>query len=93
MEKAMDPEVSQVRKRLKTPRSAAIAGIIFSLLLMASLILIRLSVPANPSEPGQWIGSSVLSNRILLALNMVVPFSGIAFLWFMGVIRDPIGEH
>jgi hypothetical protein len=88
----MDPEIGQVRKRLKTPRSAAIAGIVFSLLLMASLILIRLSVPANPAEPGQWIASPVLSNRVLLALNMV-PFSGIAFLWFIGVIRDLIGEQ
>ncbi len=88
----MDPEVDQVRNRLKTPRSAAIAGIVFSLLLMASLILIRLSIPANPNEPGQWIASPVLSYRILIALNMV-PFSGIAFLWFMGVIRDLIGER
>jgi hypothetical protein len=88
----MDHEVGQVRKRLKSPRSAAIAGIVFSLLLMASLILIRLSVPANPTEPGQWIASPVLSNRVLLALNMV-PFSGIAFLWFIGVIRDLIGEQ
>lgn len=88
----MDPEVDQVRNRLKTPRSAAIAGIVFSLLLMASLILIRLSIPANPNEPGQWIASPTLSYRILIALNMV-PFSGIAFLWFIGVIRDIIGER
>lgn len=88
----MDPEVDQVRKRLKTPRSAAIAGIVFSLLLMASLILIRLSIPANPNEPGQWIASPVLSYRILIALNMV-PFSGIAFLWFVGVVRDLVGER
>jgi hypothetical protein len=59
---------------------------------MAGLILIRPSIPANPNEPGQWIGSPVLSNRVLLALNMV-PFSGIAFLCFIGVIREFIGEH
>jgi hypothetical protein len=87
----MDREVGHVRERLSTPRSAAIAGIVFSLLLMASLILIRLSVPANSTEPGLWIASPVLSNRVILALNMV-PFSGIAFLWFIGVIRDLIGE-
>ena len=88
----MDREVGHVRKRLRTPRSAAIAGIIFSLLLMASLILIRLSVPADPGESGQLMTSTVLSSRVLLALNMV-PFSGIAFLWFIGVIRDLIGEQ
>jgi len=88
----MDSEVGHVRKRLRTPRSAAIAGIVFSLLLMASLILIKLSIPANSTEPGLWISSPVLSNRVILALNMV-PFSGIAFLWFIGVIRDLIGEQ
>ena len=88
----MDSEVGHVRKRLRTPRSAAIAGIVFSLLLMASLILIRLSIPANSTEPGLWIASPVFSNRVILALNMV-PFSGIAFLWFIGVIRDLIGEQ
>ena len=88
----MDREVGHVRERLRTPRSAAIAGIIFSLLLMASLILIRLSVPADPGESAQLMTSTVLSSRVLLALNMV-PFSGIAFLWFIGVIRDLIGEQ
>jgi len=88
----MDSEVGHVRKRLRTPRSAAIAGIVFSLLLMASLILIRLSVPADPGESAQLMTSTVLSSRVLLALNMV-PFSGIAFLWFIGVIRDLIGEQ
>jgi hypothetical protein len=88
----MDSEVGHVRKRLRTPRSAAIAGIVFSLLLMACLILIKLSIPANSTEPGLWISSPVLSNRVILALNMV-PFSGIAFLWFIGVIRDLIGEQ
>jgi len=37
------------------------------------------------------VASPDLAYRILIALNMV-PFSGIAFLWFIGVIRDLIGE-
>ncbi|HSD56549.1 MAG TPA: hypothetical protein VLB04_00100 [Methanotrichaceae archaeon] len=85
-------ETNQARKRLKTPRAAAIAGIVFSLLLMASLAIIRLSLPADPSDPGEWIANPDLAYRILIALNMV-PFSGIAFLWFIGVIRDLIGER
>ncbi len=28
----------------------------------------------------------------MLALNLL-PFAGIAFLWFMGVVRDRLGEH
>lgn len=85
----MDPQIIQARKRLKTPRSAAGAGIAFSLLLMASLIIIRLSIPADLNQSGEWLMSS---NRILIALNMV-PFAGIAFLWFIGVVRDLIGER
>jgi hypothetical protein len=85
----MDPEISLARKRLKTPRAAAVAGIAFSLLLMASLVIIRLSIPADLNQSGEWLMSS---NRILIALNMV-PFAGIAFLWFIGVVRDLIGER
>ena len=88
----MAQEITLARKRLKTPRAAAIAGIVFSLLLMASLVIIRLSLPADPKDPGGWIANPVLAYRILIALNMI-PFSGIAFLWFIGVIRDLIGER
>ena len=31
------------------------------------------------------------ANRVALALNLV-PFAGIAFLWFIGVLRDRLGE-
>ena len=86
------PKETLTRKRLKTPRAAAIAGILFSMLLMTSLILIRLSVPDSPSVPGEWINDPILFNRILIALN-IIPFSGIAFLWFIGVVRDLIGEQ
>jgi hypothetical protein len=88
----MAQEITLARKRLKTPRAAAIAGIVFSLLLMASLAIIRLSLPADPRDPGEWIANPDLAYRILIALNMI-PFSGIAFLWFIGVIRDLIGER
>lgn len=88
----MESEIGQVRKRLKTPRAAAIAGIAFSLLLIASLSIIRLSIPANLNDPGEWAANPAQAHRIILALNMV-PFAGIAFLWFIGVVRDLIGER
>jgi hypothetical protein len=46
-------------------------------------------VPADPQEPGSWL--SVNSNTVALGLNLV-PFAGIAFLWFIGVLRDRLGE-
>ncbi len=75
---------------LKTPRAAAIAGIVFSLLLMTSLGLLRLSVPADPHEVGAWLQTS--RRRVSLALNLV-PFAGIAFMWFLGVLRDRLGAR
>ena len=32
------------------------------------------------------------AGRVALALNLV-PFAGIAFLWFIGVLRDRLGER
>jgi hypothetical protein len=77
------------RTNLRTPKAAAIAGIVFSLLLIVAVGLLRISVPADPSEPGAWLRTS--SNTVALALNLV-PFAGIAFLWFIGVLRDRLGE-
>ncbi|MDG4596657.1 MAG: hypothetical protein P9F75_13390 [Candidatus Contendobacter sp.] len=75
---------------LRAPRAAAIAGILFAILLITSLWLIRLAVPADPLEAGAWLQTRL--NTVALALNLV-PFSGIAFLWFIGVLRDRLGER
>jgi hypothetical protein len=75
--------------RLKTPKAAAIAGIVFSLLLFAIFWLLRRSIPADPLESGAWIVGDRAT--IALALNLV-PFAGVAFLWFIGVLRDRLGQ-
>jgi len=86
----MTQESMIVRARLTTPRAAAVAGILFSILLIASLVLVRLSVPANPQESGTWLAGG--ARNVDLALNML-PFAGIAFLWFTGVVRARLGEY
>jgi len=85
----MNNKIDLTRSRLKTPRAAAIAGIIFSILLILIVILIRISIPPNPQDAGAWLSKS--SKTVDLALNLV-PFAGIAFLWFIGVVRDRLGE-
>jgi hypothetical protein len=77
---------------LRTPRAAAVAGIIFSVLLIVTLVLLRVSVPAHPADPGSWLTDSRSRATVAIALNLV-PFAGIAFLWFIGVLRDRIGER
>jgi hypothetical protein len=79
------------RRALTAPRSAAVAGIAFALLLSTSLVLIRLSVPTDFAdlEISRLTGAN--RSRVLIALTLV-PFAGIAFLWFIGVVRDRIGD-
>lgn len=86
----MTEKKTLTRANLKTPRAAAIAGILFSVLLIAVFWLLRISVPADPQEPGSWLSTE--SNTVALAINLV-PFAGIAFLWFIGVLRDRLGER
>lgn len=86
----MTQEPTLTRARLTTPRAAAIAGILFSVLLIASLVLIRISVPQNPEDAGDWLTTGW--RHVTLALNLL-PFAGIAFLWFIGVVRDRLGAR
>ncbi len=79
----------QLGRRLNTPRAAAVAGIVFAVLLIVTYVLLRSSVPEDPRDSGDWIGRN--GDRVDFAL-WLVPFAGIAFLWFIGVIRDRLGE-
>ena len=75
--------------RLTTPRAAAVAGIVFALLFAASLVLLRLSLPSNLTRETEWLSQT----RDYLSIALIImPFAGIAFLWFIGVIRDRFGE-
>jgi hypothetical protein len=76
------------RAGLKTPKAAAFAGILFSILLAAIFWLLRSSIPENPLEAGAWLTTN--SSKVGLALNLV-PFAGVFFLWFIGVLRDRLG--
>jgi len=77
---------------LRTPRAASVAGIIFSVLMITALVLLRISAPDHPGAGGQWLTDSGRRAAVAVALNLV-PFAGIAFLWFVGVLRDRIGER
>ncbi len=72
------------------PRAAAVAGVIFSVLLIVGLGLLRLAAPPDPSEPGTWLTDPERRSAVRFALNLF-PFAGIAFLWFMGVLRNRLG--
>ncbi len=75
---------------MRTPKAAALAGILFSLSVFGAFWLLRAAVPADPTEPGAWLNTR--SRTVALALNLI-PLSGVAFLWFIGVLRDRLGER
>ena len=86
----MPSDETLTRGRLRTPRAAAIAGIVFSILLIAIIAMLRMTVPADPTESGVWL--STHAGTVVLALHLI-PFDGIAFLWFIGVLRDRLGQR
>ena len=80
-----------VRREVRSPRAAAIAGIVYSLLIITVMILTTSAARVRPEEVTRerletWSGT------FSLVLTMV-PFAGIAFLWFTGVIRDRLRER
>jgi hypothetical protein len=77
------------RARATAPKAAAIAGILFGVLSIISLVLLLVALPANLDSA---VAFADHRQTLSLALNLV-PFSGIAFLWFMGVVRDRFGEQ
>ena len=87
----MNQRVTLTRQALKTPRAAAVAGIIFAVLFTISLALIGLAIPEElrGSTTAAWLQGN--TTTLTLALTLV-PFAGIAFLWFIGVVRDRLGK-
>lgn len=86
----MNQESALIRERLRTPHASAIAGIIFSLLFTASLLIFWVSTPANPLGPA----TAVINHLKVLSFSLnLLPFAGIGFLWFIAVVRDRLGER
>ena len=72
----------------RTRRSAAVAGIVFAVLLLAALTMMRLAL--GDADPRTLRLDDDRRALIRVGLHLV-PFAGIAFLWFIGVVRDQLG--
>jgi len=75
---------------LSTPRAAAVAGLIFAVLFVASVLILRSFVEPSSSGPLAAVGDLV-GDQVSIVPAYLVPFAGIAFLWFIAVVRDQIG--
>jgi len=86
-----EQEFSMIRKQVRSPRSAAIAGIIYSILMISGMLLTLKTFSSVPDEIDRnWLLEQADSARLAVTL---LPFAGLAFLWFTGVVRDHLGER
>lgn len=71
-------------------RDCRAAGIVFSVIMFLSMVLVNLSIPVDPTYSGGfWQKTDTESFSLAVAL---VPIAGVAFLWFVGVARDLLGH-
>ena len=77
-------------RRIRQPASAAIAGIVFAIILTVVIVMLRSAVPVIGPDAGSWADDPGRRGSVDLALGLI-PFAGIAFLWFIGVIRAQVG--
>jgi hypothetical protein len=85
-------ELTTAQRDLRAPRAAGVAGIAFSVLLSVGLVLIRsqgVTVGMTDAQLADWFATG--SHNAGIAGLYCIPFAGIAFLWFMAVVRDRIG--
>lgn len=86
----MADERGLTTQRLRTPRAAAVAGILFSLLLATALLLLRLAALGSLDDARPLV--EIDPGRVGVALHLI-PFAGVAFLWFIGVMRDRLSHR
>src|SRR5215471_20821360 len=79
-------------RRLTAPRGAAVAGVIFSVLLTTSLLIIHLTMRARNFQAEVALADPIRRRAIRVAFQLV-PIAAIAFLWLMGVLRNRLGRY
>jgi len=80
---------TKVARRAATPVAGAIAGIIFAVLFAVSMTILRQTTGDAAYDTGAWLSGDTGLFKFALAL---VPFAGLAFLWFIAVARERLGR-
>ncbi|MFC9589933.1 hypothetical protein ACFTUC_09125 [Streptomyces sp. NPDC056944] len=78
-------------KRLATRWAAGVAGAVFAILTATAIVLVRVALPSGVNDAGATVDAGQRS-AVRTALELI-PFAGIAFLWFMGALREQGGER
>jgi nitroreductase len=82
---------TSLAKAVRQPKAAAVAGLVFGLILTTVLLLLQSVAPQTTSELGSWAEDQSRRDSIVAALALI-PFAGIAFLWFVAVVRSELGR-
>jgi hypothetical protein len=83
-----------VVRPLRAPWVAGVAGLLFAVLFTAALALLRtLPIESETDEDiAAWFASGQDTPALIAGL-FLAPFAGVAFLWFIAVVRDQVGER
>lgn len=81
-----------VASAVRQPKAAAIAGLVFGLILGSVLVLLNSAAPSSIVESGTWVTESERRESVSTALALI-PFAGIAFFWFLAVVRSSLGRR
>jgi hypothetical protein len=73
----------------RSPRSAGVAGILFAVLFTISVTVLYVSVGGVGQDTGAWLAER--SGLVSFGIGLM-PFAGIFFLWFIGVVRARLGR-
>ncbi|MDP2287592.1 MAG: hypothetical protein Q8M73_03400 [Actinomycetota bacterium] len=76
---------------IRQPAAAAMAGLIFGFTLGWMLLLVHSVAPTDATLWTDWADDASRREAINLAVNLI-PFAGIAFLWFIAVVRARVGS-
>jgi len=89
----MEETATTIQQRVRSVEAAAVAGLAFAALSIASLALLtRRPDGLAADDVVAWYASSGNRLSLIWGLNLAA-FSAVAFLWFIAVVRRRIGDR
>ena len=86
-----DARMKSVMKAMRTARAAAIGGLVFAVLMAVVLHLFRAAFPVDQYLDAASMPTSEALSQARTAL-FLVPYAGIAFIWFTGALHYNLGS-
>ena len=91
LDSGLDASTRLASRPGRSPVAAAVAGLVFSVILIVTLVLLHLAV-GDSVVNAEWASQPERRRMVAMATSLI-PFAGISFLWFIGVLRTRLGER